>query len=161
MPDCFVADVRAAVAVATQAGKPLFLTEYKDGLQGGPGTGFGGRHGDTAYASAFIVHTVPQLASVEVLSWWGLSDILEENWMIGRPFYGGYGLLTVHGVAKPAFRAFELLAGAGTRRVSSIRIQDEAPGCATSPFCIRRERSRHGQGRHRCAGWGGVCNHGG
>lgn len=54
--------------------------------------------------------------------------------MMGRPFYGGYGLLTVHGVAKPAFRAFELLAGAGTRRVSSIRIQDEAPGCATSPF---------------------------
>jgi hypothetical protein len=146
-PGCFVADVLDAAAVAEAAGKPFYLTEYKHGLQGGPGTGFGGRHGDTAYAAAFIMHTVPQLSSLHVLSWWSISDIFEENWMIGKPFYGGYGLLTVHGVAKPAFRAFQLLAGAGTRRVSSVGIRDEAPGCALACGLQGRGRRLQGVGR--------------
>jgi len=30
------------------------------------------------------------------------------------PFHGGFGLLTIHGIAKPAYRAFELLHALGT-----------------------------------------------
>ena len=126
--ECFSLDVLAAAAVATNASKPFYLTEYKDGLQGGPGTGFGGRHGDTAYAAAFVVHTLPRLTSLDLVSWWTFSDIFEENWMIGKPFYGGFGLLTIDGVAKPAYRAFELLAGAGTRRLTAVTVDDAAPG---------------------------------
>jgi len=33
-----------------------------------------------------------------------VSDVFEEGWLGGSPFYGGYGLLTVNGVAKPAYR---------------------------------------------------------
>ena len=48
--------------------------------------------------------------------------------MIGRPFYGGFGLLTIDGVAKPAYRAFELLAGAGIRRLAAVTVADDEPG---------------------------------
>jgi len=126
--ECFSLDVLASASLAVAAGKPFYLTEYKDGLQGGPGTGFGGPHGDTSYAAAFIVHTLPLLSSLEVVSWWTFSDIFEENWLLGQPFYGGFGLLTVHGVAKPSYRAFELLGGAGTRRYDGVTVEDAAPG---------------------------------
>jgi len=125
--ECFSLDVLDSAALAKAAGLPFFLSEYKDGLQGGPGTGFGGKHGDTAYAAAFVMHTLPRLTSLDVVSWWTFSDVFEENWMIGAPFYGGFGLLTVHGVAKPAYRAFQMLAGAGVHRLSAVSIVDPKP----------------------------------
>lgn len=116
-PDCFVKDLEAASAIVKDHGKPFFITEYSDGLQGGPGFGHGGKHSDTSYAAAFLVRTIPKLAGkVDVLSWWAFSDIFEENWLTGTPFYGGYGLLSPLGVAKPAYRAFQVLADAGTAR---------------------------------------------
>ena len=42
------------------------------------------------------------------------SDLFEENYFPSVPFHGGFGLLNVHGIAKPAWRAFELLHGLGT-----------------------------------------------
>lgn len=90
--ECYSKDVLASAALAKGAQLPFVLSEMKDGLQGGPGTGYGGTHGDTSYAAAFIVHTMPLLTSLEVVSWWTFSDIFEENWMIGQPFYGGYGM---------------------------------------------------------------------
>ena len=47
--------------------------------------------------------------------------------MLGEPFYGGFGLLTVHGVAKPAYRAFEMLANAGVHRLSAVTVADPDP----------------------------------
>ena len=103
--ECFSKDILAAAELAASAGKPFLLTEYKEGLHGGPGTGFGGSHSDRAYAAAFVMHTVPLLSRLEAVSWWTFSDIFEENWMIGRPFYGGW--------------RGQLSAG---RRVSSLRL---------------------------------------
>ena len=82
--ECFSKDILAAAELAASAGKPFLLTEYKEGLHGGPGTGFGGSHSDRAYAAAFVMHTVPLLSRLEAVSWWTFSDIFEENWMIGR-----------------------------------------------------------------------------
>ena len=96
---------------------PYLITEYKDGLQGGPGTAYGGKHGDIAYAAAFIIHTTPMLTGLDAFSWWTISDVFEEGWLSGATFYGGYGLLNVNGVAKPAYRAFEMLNTAGDRRL--------------------------------------------
>ncbi len=81
--ECFSLDVLESAALAKDAALPFFLSEYKDGLQGGPGTGFGGTHGDLSYAAAFVVHTLPKLGALDVVSWWTFSDIFEENWMIG------------------------------------------------------------------------------
>merc|ERR1712084_51163 len=52
-----------------------------------------------------------------VFSWWTFTDIFEEGWMKATPFQNGYGLQTVHGVPKPAWRAFQLLKDAGQWRV--------------------------------------------
>ena len=126
-PDCFAKEVLESAKIATDARLPFLLTEYKDGLQGGPGIGHGGPHGDAAYAAAFIIRTVPQLSSLHALSWWTFSDIFEETWMDGAPFYGGYGLLNTQGVPKPAYRAFELLGGAGHSRLLSVNLSDPTP----------------------------------
>mmetsp|Transcript_34239 Transcript_34239/g.63492 ORF Transcript_34239/g.63492 Transcript_34239/m.63492 type:complete len:554 (-) Transcript_34239:108-1769(-) len=132
--DCFAHTVEAAAADAHDAGLPLLLTEYKDGLQGGPGYGHGGAHGDKAYAAAFIIRNIALLADVsnlEVLSWWTFTDIFEEGWLRGVPFSGVYGLMTTQGVRKPAWRAFELLHRAGTERLP-VELVD--PLCPASPF---------------------------
>jgi xylan 1,4-beta-xylosidase len=54
---------------------------------------------------------------VQGYSFWTFSDIFEENYFPSRPFHGGFGLLTIHGIAKPTYRAFELLHGLGTERL--------------------------------------------
>lgn len=65
---------------------------------------------DEPYAAAFIVKTVMEANGiVQGYSYWTFSDIFEENYFPSMPFQGGFGLLTIHGVAKPAYRAFELL----------------------------------------------------
>jgi len=114
-PDCFIHGVLDSNKLAKDDERelPFYLSEYKDGLQGGPGVAFGGPHADTAYNSAFIIRNVPLLNEIEISSYWTFTDIFEEGWLGGIPFYGGYGLQTSQGVKKPAYRAFELLNHAG------------------------------------------------
>ena len=148
-PDCFVktvlaasARVAAARAAAGAPHVPFYLTEFNSGLQGGPGTGEAGPHTDTSYAAAFAIRTIPMLASggagvggsglVDLASWWTFSDLLDEGWLTGVPFYGGFGLLNSQGVPKPSYRAFELLRGAGTARlVEGVKLVDSAPDYPT------------------------------
>ncbi|MET2829126.1 GH39 family glycosyl hydrolase [Mesorhizobium shangrilense] len=69
---------------------------------------------DQPYAAAFIVKTVMEARGlVQGYSYWTFSDIFEENYFPSQPFHGGFGLMNLHGIAKPAYRAFELLHGLG------------------------------------------------
>jgi xylan 1,4-beta-xylosidase len=84
--------------------KPLYYTEWssssnpRDPLH------------DEPYAAAVIVKTMMEAQGlVQGYSYWTFSDIFEENYMPATAFQGGFGLLTLQGVAKPAYRAFELL----------------------------------------------------
>ena len=62
---------------------------------------------------------------------------VEEGWLGGAPFYGGYGLLTVNGVAKPAYRAFEMLATAGDQRLPvKVGGQEWSPSPDTTPITV-------------------------
>jgi xylan 1,4-beta-xylosidase len=54
---------------------------------------------------------------VQGYSFWTFSDIFEENYFPSVPFHGGFGLLSLHGIAKPTYRAFELLHRLGTERL--------------------------------------------
>jgi xylan 1,4-beta-xylosidase len=70
---------------------------------------------DDPYAAAFIVKTVLEANGlVQGYSYWTFSDIFEENYFPSVPFHGGFGLLNIHGIAKPSYRAYELLRGIGT-----------------------------------------------
>jgi xylan 1,4-beta-xylosidase len=74
---------------------------------------------DDPYAAAFIVKTVMEANGlVQGYSYWTFSDIFEENYFPSVPFQGGFGLLNIHGIAKPAYRAYELLHGIGNALVA-------------------------------------------
>jgi xylan 1,4-beta-xylosidase len=96
--------------VRKQAGdRPVYYTEWctssnpRDSMH------------DEPYAAAFIVKTVMEANGlVQGYSYWTFSDIFEENYFPSVPFHGGFGLLNIHGIAKPSYRAFELLHALGT-----------------------------------------------
>jgi len=88
---------------------PLYYTEWNSSSNP-----FDPLH-DQAYAAAFVVKSVMDVAGVvDAYSFWTFSDIFEENYFSSTPFHGGFGLLNVHGVAKPTYRAFQLLHRLGT-----------------------------------------------
>ncbi|HHW49244.1 MAG TPA: beta-xylosidase [Clostridiaceae bacterium] len=99
-----------------EAGKlPLFYTEWNtspsctDPLH------------DEPYAAAFIIKTLADNQGlVNFYSFWTFSDIFEELSFPSMPFHGGFGLLNLHGVPKPSYRAFELMHNIGTERLPVV-----------------------------------------
>jgi xylan 1,4-beta-xylosidase len=80
---------------------------------------------DEPYAAAFIIKTILEANGlVQGYSYWTFSDIFEENYFPSVPFHGGFGLLNIHGIAKPAYRAFELLHALGTEM---LQVEGEHP----------------------------------
>ena len=85
-------------------GKPVYYTEWC--TSSNP---FDELH-DMSYAAAFIIKTVIEATGlVDGYSYWTFSDIFEENYFSSVPFHGGFGLMNIYGIPKPAYRAFELL----------------------------------------------------
>ncbi len=69
---------------------------------------------DEPYAATFVVKTILEANGlVQGYSYWTFSDIFEENYFPSVPFHGGFGLLNIHGIAKPTYRAYELLHALG------------------------------------------------
>lgn len=90
-------------------GRPLYYTEWssssnpRDHLH------------DEPYTAAVVIKTMMEATGlVEGYSYWTFTDIFEENFMPATAYQGGFGLLTMQGVPKPSFRAFELLHRLGT-----------------------------------------------
>ena len=85
-------------------GKPVYYTEWC--TSSNP---FDELH-DLPYAAAFIIKTIIEATGlVPGYSYWTFSDIFEENYFSSVPFHGGFGLMNIYGIPKPAYRAFELL----------------------------------------------------
>ncbi|TAN05873.1 MAG: beta-xylosidase [Rhodanobacteraceae bacterium] len=73
---------------------------------------------DEPYAAAFLAKNMLDVADlVHCYSWWTFSDIFEENYFSSTPFHGSFGLQTIHGIAKPTYRAMQLLHGLGHQRL--------------------------------------------
>jgi xylan 1,4-beta-xylosidase len=84
--------------------RPLYYTEWS--VSSNPR----GPYHDVPFAAAFatrIIMTVSGL--VQGYSYWTFSDIFQENYFPSLPFQGGFGLLNIHGIPKPVYRAFQLL----------------------------------------------------
>jgi len=102
-----------AQKVRAQVGKrPLYYTEWstssnpRDELH------------DDSYAAAYITYTLLNMGTVvDGYSYWTFSDIFEENYFPSKPFQGGFGLMTIQGIPKPAYRAYELLHRLGDERL--------------------------------------------
>lgn len=95
-------------------GKPLYYTEWSSSLNPRD------KMHDEPYAACFIVKTIMEAQGlvVDCYSYWTFSDIFEENYFPSEPFQGGFGLLTINGIAKPAYRAYELLHNLGDQALS-------------------------------------------
>jgi xylan 1,4-beta-xylosidase len=106
--DCFAHTIQTARSQAP-ANMPFFVTEYNAGL-------FDPYLLYSSFAAGFIFRNVPQLHDVlDVWSYWTFTDIFEESGMHSAPFEGfNYGIQTNRGIKKPAYRAFQLLKGAGS-----------------------------------------------
>ncbi len=73
---------------------------------------------DEPYAAAFLFKNMLDVADlVHCYSWWTFSDIFAENYFSSTPFHGSFGLQTIHGIAKPTYRAMELLNSLGSTRL--------------------------------------------
>jgi xylan 1,4-beta-xylosidase len=73
---------------------------------------------DEPYSAAFSAKSALEASEfVEAYAFWTFSDIFEESYFPSLPFHGGFGLLTLHGIPKPVYRAFELLHRLGEERL--------------------------------------------
>ncbi len=94
------------------SGKPIYYTEWN--ATSNPRDA---RY-DEPYSAAFVMKTVLEMNElVEGYSFWTFSDIFEENYFPSIPFHGGFGLLNLHGIPKPTYRAYELLHSIGTEQL--------------------------------------------
>ncbi len=74
---------------------------------------------DSTYMGPWLADTVRQCDGlVSMMSYWTLSDVFEEQGVVKTPFYGGYGLIAVGGIPKPAYNAFKLLHKLGDQRLA-------------------------------------------
>ncbi len=94
-----------ALAARNQArGRPLYYTEWN--------TSSNPRHDlhDRPASAAYATHILMSVRGlVQGYSLWTFSDIFEENYFPSIPFQGGFGLLTINGIPKPIYRAYQLL----------------------------------------------------
>jgi xylan 1,4-beta-xylosidase len=100
--------------VRQQAGDlPLYYTEWN--ISSNPRDPM---H-DEPFAAAFATKIVMEAHGlVQGYSFWTFSDIFSENYFPSVPFQGGFGLLNIHGIAKPIYRAFQLLHRLGNSLLS-------------------------------------------
>lgn len=80
---------------------------------------------DQYHQAAFMLEQIRGAASaVDSMSYWTFTDIFEENGPPKAPFHGGFGLLNLQGIRKPAFFAYRFLAQLGP---TDLRTED--PDC--------------------------------
>ncbi len=87
---------------------------------------------DGSFAAAFATRIVMEARGlVQGYSWWAFSDIFAENYFPSVPFHGGFGLLNLHGIAKPSYRAFQLLHQSGTELLEIVGEHETASAWVT------------------------------
>lgn len=88
-------------ALSETRGLPLFYTEWGS---------LAGLQSDSDFGSSFIAKTVlDSVGLTKCYSFWTFCDIIEESGQNSEEFFGGFGLMTQHGIPKAPYRAFELL----------------------------------------------------
>ena len=65
---------------------------------------------DTVFQGAWLARNLPAMAGRGGCAWWTFSDIFEEFGPGGTEFHGGFGLVTRHGLRKPAWHAMSFFA---------------------------------------------------
>ncbi len=65
---------------------------------------------DSYHEAAYILYKLKQVGNAaNSMSYWVFTDIFEEAGPRFEPFHGGFGLLTIQGINKPAFYSYQFL----------------------------------------------------
>jgi xylan 1,4-beta-xylosidase len=74
---------------------------------------------DAPYMAPWVANTIRQCDGLtDMMSYWTFSDVFEEQGVVRKPFYGGFGLIAEDNLPKPAFNAFKLLHRLGNVRIA-------------------------------------------
>jgi xylan 1,4-beta-xylosidase len=73
---------------------------------------------DSYHEAAYVLQKLKQAgAAANSMSYWVFTDIFEEPGPRYTPFHGGFGLLTIQGINKPAFYAYQFLNRLGDKEL--------------------------------------------
>lgn len=99
-----MADVRRKVKGSPMPDLPVHFTEWNSSYSSRDNI-----H-DSYHQAAFLLTRIKKAgAAVDSMSYWTFSDIFEEAGPGPSPFHGGFGLLNIQGIRKPAFFAYRFL----------------------------------------------------
>lgn len=74
---------------------------------------------DTQYEAAFIAKSMVESSQyADRLTYWCLTDIFDQAGFAAEAFYGGFGMFSMDGLKKPAYKAFELLGKLGDKKIT-------------------------------------------
>jgi xylan 1,4-beta-xylosidase len=74
---------------------------------------------DALYMGPWMADTIRQCDGlVDSMSYWTLSDVFEEQGVVKKPFYGGFGLIAAGSIPKPTYNIFKLLHTLGDERLT-------------------------------------------
>lgn len=121
---------RARQARGHAGNVPLFYTEWN--ISSNPR---GPLH-DQPSAAAYVTRILINVSDVvDGYSFWTFSDVFAENYFPSVPFHGGFGLLNLHGIPKPMYRAFELL-----HRLGHDRLEVTGTDDSVDAWVVRKAR---------------------
>jgi xylan 1,4-beta-xylosidase len=107
-----VRKVHDQISASARPQLPLIWSEFNASYMNEPDVT------DSTYMGPWMADTIRQCDGlVDMMSYWTFSDVFEEQGVVKRPFYGGYGLIAEDGLPKPAFNAFKLLHRLGDTRI--------------------------------------------
>ncbi len=73
---------------------------------------------DSSFMGPWLAETISRCDGlVDILAYWDFSDVFEEQGVVKRPFYGGYGLVATGHIPKASYNDFTLLHSLGNERL--------------------------------------------
>src|SRR5205823_11674533 len=98
-----VKKIHDQVKSSSKPGLPLFFTEYNATYLNDV------QVTDSPFMGPWLANTIRLCDGIiDIMSYWSFSDVFEEQGVVKRPFYGGYGLVAAGNIPKAAFNAFAL-----------------------------------------------------
>ena len=110
-----VKKVHDEVKASARPDLPVFLSEYNASYMNEPDVT------DSAFMGPWLAYTISRSDGlVDMLAYWCFSDVFEEQGVVKRPFYGGYGLVAAGNIPKASYNALALLHRLGTERITVV-----------------------------------------
>ena len=112
MVSAAVDKVHRQIAASARPHIPLIWSEFNATYMSEP------EITDTIYMGPWLANTIRECdGKVDMMSYWTFSDVFEEQGVIKKPFFGGFGLIAIDDLPKPAFNVFKLLHTLGDGRI--------------------------------------------